>query len=236
MLFPVLLISLTAVGGINIAPFPATAGELHAQADSSQQRSRALPAVLFLTLMAGEEDQLRDLITPYANEADIDELRNGLSTDDESPPWKYVHDGFDIYPKESLKPFQAVCDGRVRYIYFHDQGAIVWLDCNATYTLEYNFETQKSGTEAIQKDNIKVAEGQTVRKGDIIGNLYMPDTGTVHDPHVHFSFFENWVPICPQPYFSTAAAASMLKLLRRTYPGADLCYGPEPRIPPVDPP
>ena len=96
------------------------------------------------------------------------------------------------------------------------------LACNSTYAFEYNFETQAPQTGQIQLANILVTQGQLVTQGDIIGHLYAPNP----DAHVHLSLHKNWVPRCPEPYFTQAANNSMLNLLQQTYPNAVLCYGP----------
>ena len=173
--------------------------------------------------------EISNLITPYVNESDMSDIRDGFSTIENNGYWNFIHDGMDIYPDENLKPFQAVCDGRVRWMYTGDEQVIVMLACNSTYTAEYNFETQAPNTGQIQLANIQVTEGQAVSQGDIIGRLYVGDPAA----HVHFSLYKNWVPTCPEPYFSPAAKTSMLNLLHETYPGADLCYGANVTPPPM---
>jgi hypothetical protein len=165
--------------------------------------------------------EISNLITPYVDESDMSDIRDGFSTIEDNDQWDFIHDGMDIYPDGDLKPFQAVCDGRVRWMYIGDEQVIVMLACNSTYTAEYNFESQAPNTGQIQLANIMVSEGQVVAQGDIIGRLYVGDPAA----HVHFSLYKNWVPICFEPYFSPAAKTSLLNLLHVTYPGADLCYG-----------
>jgi len=173
--------------------------------------------------------EISNLVTPYVNESDMSDIRDGFSTIEINNYWDFVHDGFDIYPKENLKPFQAVCDGRVHWMYTGSEQVIVMLACNSTYAAEYNFETQAPQTGQIQLANILVAEGQMVAQGDIIGHLYVADPAA----HVHFSLYKNWVATCLEPYLSQAAKTSMLKLLHETYAGADLCYGANVTPPPM---
>ena len=175
---------------------------------------------------------IADLVTPYVNASDMAAIRDGFSTIELNGQWNFVHDGVDIYPEGSLKAFQAVCDGRVRWMYTGSEQVIVMLDCNSTFTAEYNFETQVPQTGNIQLANILVAEGQTVAQGDIIGHLYVEDPQTT-PAHLHFSLYRNRVPTCPDPYLSPAARASMLALLHNTYPGAQLCYGANVLPPPL---
>lgn len=164
-----------------------------------------------------------NLITPYVNESDIWKINAGFSADNISPPWSMVHDGFDIYPNENLKPFQAACSGRVQKIYVFSNQVSIFIACNSTYTIEYHFEAQAPDTGQIQLDNILVAEGQDVAQGDIIGSLYSAEN--LADAHVHFSFQKNWIPACPVSYFDTDSRNSMLNLIHETYPDANLCYG-----------
>jgi hypothetical protein len=171
-----------------------------------------------------------NLITPYVNESDMTDIRDGFSSDKSSSPWDFVHDGFDIYPQGDLKPFQAVCSGRVHWIYTGSEQVIVMLACNSTFTAEYNFETQSPQTGQTQLDNIIVVENQEVSQGDIIGYLYAPN----ENAHVHFTLHKNWIPSCPEPYFGLDARNSMLNLLRVTFPDADmLCYGGDVTPPPL---
>ena len=171
-------------------------------------------------------------ITPYKRESDIADIRDGYSTifDPKIVPWGFVHDGVDIYPKENLTPFQAVCSGRVHWIYTGSEQVIVMLACDSTYTAEYNFETQSPDTGQTQLDHIDVVEGQIVYQGDPIGSLF---SDASVDAHVHFSLHKNWIPTCPEPYFSSAAVNSMLNLLHETYPNANLCYGGNVTPPPL---
>ena len=176
--------------------------------------------------------EISDLITPYVNESDMAAINDGFSTIEINDQWDFVHDGVDIYPAGNLKPFQAVCDGRVRWMFTGSEQVMVMLACNSTYTAEYNFETQVPDTGQIQLANILVAEGQTVAQGDIIGHLYVEDP--LNTPaHLHFGLHRNWVPTCPEPYLRPAAQASMLALLHNTHPGAQLCYGDDAAPPPL---
>lgn len=173
-------------------------------------------------VMAGAAPPLT-LTTPYKNEADIQHITNGFSSNEKLSPsqWGYIHDGFDIYPVEDLKAFQAVCSGRVHWMYTGSEQVIVMLACDSTYTAEYNFETQSPQTGHIQLDNIMVAVGQDVSQGDIIGYLYADNV----EAHVHFSLHKDWIPSCPEPYFTPQAKDSMKELLRKTFQINDLCYG-----------
>ena len=71
--------------------------------------------------------------------------------------------------------------------------------------------------------NILVAEQQSVVSGQLIGRLHAVSNGA----HVHFSLLENNQFICPEPYFTPAARASIMTLLQSTFPAEpnlQMCY------------
>ncbi len=181
---------------------------------------------------------LTPLITPYVNESDMASI-NALfnSRSDSGSPWQmdgiaWIHDGLDIYPQGDLKPFRAVCSGRVHLVIMTDeQDVTVMLVCNSTYTVLYTFEPQAPQTGQTQLENMAVVEGQAVSQGDIIGYLY---TAANEDAaHVDFSLFKNWIPSCPEPYFDLEARNSILNLVHVTFPDADMCYGGDITPPPL---
>jgi len=172
---------------------------------------------------------LSNLITPYVNESDMLEIRDLFNSQYGLPPLNRLHDGLDIYPIGDLKPFQALCSGRIKDIAVNDEQVMVWLDCNSTYTAEYIFESQAPQTGQIQLSNILVVKGQLISQGDLIGYLYAPN----EKAHVHFSFFKDWIPVCPEPYLDLTAQISILNLINVVFPGADMCYGGDPRGTPL---
>jgi len=131
------------------------------------------------------------LLTPYVNESDMVSI-NGLfnSRSDSGSPKRTsdrtasIHDGLDIYPNGNLKPFRAVCSGRVQWVIMTEDDVVVFLVCNSTYTVDYAFEPQppQTGprTGQIQLRHIAVVAGQAVSQGDIIGHLYVPDATSPH--------------------------------------------------------
>ena len=94
--------------------------------------------------------------------------------------------------------------------------------CNSTYSAEYGFEpmSPSKGDGETQLANISVAEGQTVFQGDIIGNLY---AGRQY-AHIHFGLLKNWIAICPEPYFTIEAKASIMRLIHKNFPSWNMCY------------
>ena len=181
-----------------------------------------LPAILAGRASCDIDPAREILIPPYSNESDMQEIRGSFSTVVSGSPQNMVHDGLDIYPVEDLKPFQAACSGRIERIYTFDDQVTVMLACDSTYLLQYNFESQSPGTGQTQLENMTVEEGQTVSQGDIIGYLYVANAERAH---VHFTFLKNWVPRCPEPYFSQEARNSVLNLIHKVHPGARMCYG-----------
>lgn len=159
------------------------------------------------------------LITPYAYEFDMGEVRDIFNAQYSNIPWGQVHDGLDIYPDGDLKPFQAVCTGQVYRIYTLDEQVIMLIACDSNYMAEYNFEGQAPGTGQTQRNNISVVAGQSVSQGHTIGYLYAPNISA----HVHLTLYKNGVPKCPAPYFSQQANNSILNLVSVAHQDVTMC-------------
>ncbi len=172
--------------------------------------------------------------TPYVNEADMATINEAFSVD-ECAPWGFGHGGIDFFPTGDLKPFRAVADGVIEDITkLHNVPVDKWqvnlnLRIDATYWAGYAFEPMSTfeSDADIQLSHIVVTEGQTVSQGDILGYLLVVGPGA----HVHFSIYEVWDAICPDPYFTNAARTSILNVLGWTWPYARICYGLEQPIP-----
>ncbi len=168
---------------------------------------------------------LTPLITPYVNESDMASVSQIFNSHPDANAsdfsLRYVHDGLDIAPTGNLKPFRAACSGRVRWVLAFDDGVNVMVDCDSTYTLEYNFEPQSAQTGQTQLAYIAVVTGQTVSQGDVIGSLYVANPAA----HVHFAVIKDWVNNCPEPYFDPVAKNSILNLVHVRFPGTDMCHG-----------
>ena len=162
-----------------------------------------------------------NLVTPYVNESDIREIRDFFNAQYSNIPWGRIHDGLDIYPKDNLKPFQAACAGRVKKIYKLDEQVTLLIDCDSTYTIEYNFEAQAANTGQIQFDNILITEGQLVAQGEVIGYLYSAENPV--RAHVHFTLYNHAVPNCPAPHFTQAAHDSVLNLIAVAHQDVTMC-------------
>lgn len=170
---------------------------------------------------------------PYRDEADINAIYEAYSEEgSELPPWcpvppdcPHPHDGIDFMPAKDFIPIQSVSHGSVDYVgKYGDNGQVtVIVHYNETYAVNYAFEPGKAEASDEQLANIVVKKGQKVVPGQLIGRLVKPspDTGGAH---LHFGLIIDHVQDCPEPYFTSAARNSVLKILRELYPGAAMCY------------
>jgi len=175
-----------------------------------------------------------NLITPYVNESDMREITDFFNAQYSNIPWGRIHDGLDIYPNGNLRAFQAACAGRVKRIYTFDEQVTLLIDCDSTYTIDYNFEAQAANTGQTQLDNILVTEWQRVAQGEIIGYLYSAENPV--NAHVHFTLYNNAVPNCPAPHFTQSASDSILNLVAVAHQDVTMCLSgnvtPEPLLTP----
>ena len=163
------------------------------------------------------------LVTPYVNEADMRDINDYFNAvyDTMNMEWGRIHDGLDMDPNDNLRPYQSVCAGRVRKIYVFDEQVTLIIDCDDTYSVDYNFETQAPNTGQIQLGHILVTEGQLVDQGEVLGYLYSAENP--ERAHVHFTLYEHAVPICPEPFFTPAARQSILNLLAVVHDDGLIC-------------
>jgi len=171
------------------------------------------------------------MLTPYVNEADIDSINEAFNeTESAGCPWDGVHNGIDFFPPiGSLHEFQAVCDGVVQDVnLWVNPGNNFWqvnvdIKYNNSFTVGYAFEPMSSAQTdgQTQQLNILVATGDAVTSGQVIGRLHAAMNGA----HVHFHLKENDQFICPEPYFTPDAQASIMTLLHNTFgSGVQMCY------------
>lgn len=166
------------------------------------------------------------LITPYVNESQISSVPEAYSLSPNAP-WGFVHPGVDFIPNENLIPFQAVTDGYIiNYTAAKESNQMGWhvgfgiehLD----YAPSYNFETFSSDDSVGQAQiaNVFVQNGQFVNQGDLIGNLvYGGDNA-----HVDFGVGYGGSRVCPEPYFTEEAKASIMRLITKDHPTWPMCY------------
>ena len=172
-----------------------------------------------------------NLVTPYVNEPDMREINDYFNAQYSEEPWGRIHDGLDIDPDGNLKPFQAACAGRVKKLYKFDDQVMLLIDCDSTYTIGYNFETQAPNTGQTQYENILVTEGQLVAQGKVIGYLYSAENPD--DAHVHFTLYKNAVPSCPAPHFTQTAHDSILNLIAVAHQEVIMCMSGDVTPPPL---
>lgn len=161
------------------------------------------------------------LVTPYVDEHEMRDINDYFNAQYDSLPWGRIHDGLDIDPRQNLGAYQSVCAGRVRKIYVFDNQVTLIIDCDSTYSVDYNFETQAPATGQRQLRYILVTEGQRVAQGQELGYLY--SAANPERAHVHFTLYENAVPVCPAPFFTPAARDSILNLLAVVHTDGVIC-------------
>lgn len=164
---------------------------------------------------------------PLVNAADIKEINEGFSTD-ASAPWGFAHDGIDFFPNGEGAPFQAVADGTITEVEYRQNDITghwqvnLTLRYNDAFAVIYKFEPNSPDASDGQQqlDSIAVATGQTVVTGDLLGTLHAPVQGA----HVHFELTRFGTPVCPEPWLTAEADATILAILRARYPAWNLCY------------
>ncbi len=171
------------------------------------------------------------MTTPYANESDVEIIWPYCESDAVCPTGR-EHLGLDIFMVESLKPFQAVADGKVEEIeLFQNEIAGTWqvnvrIRYNWLYTVNYAFEPFSPNFDDGQQQlvNIRVSEGQRVTEGDTIGLLVHAGDA----PHVHFHLDKSFLwwrsRPCPEPYFTDIARTSILEIIQRHPDIEQICY------------
>jgi len=167
------------------------------------------------------------LITPYVNESDISSINEAYSKDPNNPYWGFTHQGVDFMTTKDLVPFQATASGTISTVTFaKEDGPMGWhvgfcIQYDETYGACYNFETfsQAEATGQKQMDNIFVQEGDILEQGDLIGNLVLGQGGT----HVDFGVNVPGDRICPEPFFTEDAKASVLRLIQKDHPSWPIC-------------
>ncbi len=101
--------------------------------------------------------------------------------------WK-MHEGIDICARKGT-PVRATADGRVRFAgWYHDYGKTVRI--NHIY-----YETRYA-----HLDDIKVRQGQSVKRGDIIGTC--GNSGRATGVHLHYEVRVSGKPVDPKGYIT----------------------------------
>ncbi len=170
------------------------------------------------------------VLTPSVNNADFYSTEAYGGPD---APWGFYHNGIDFLEYTNHQPIQAAADGKVvRLVEQFNAGSKWQIELtikHGPYDLQYAFEIFSSSKQDIdaQFADITVKLGQYVHRGQIIGNLHRINEGA----HVHFGIAKNNQVACPEPFFTAQARADVLTMIRKTYPGANMCYPADPTAP-----
>lgn len=128
------------------------------------------------------------------------------------------HDGVDLAAPTGTPVF-ATADGAVaRAERSRSYGLVVYLDHGAELETRY-----------AHLSRLLVADGQTVRKGDVIG--YVGSTGRSTGPHLHYEVRVDGVAVNPIPYMNSTAqraevsTQSVLGAAGRMRPGVQIGQG-----------
>ncbi len=162
------------------------------------------------------------MITPYFDEADISRI--GPYSETSGGLLGIKHLGIDFFPVSDMIPFLAVTDGKITNFRNEGGNTQLCIDHNP-FLVCYSFETFSS-SDAVnqrQKDNVFVKNGDEVKQGDLIGKLINGGDGSHVDLGV-LRLGENGERICPEPYFSEGAKASILRLIHKDHLTWKLCY------------
>ena len=147
-----------------------------------------------------------------------------------------THTGVDFKFARGLWPISAPCDGVVVEINRHaiSEGNIIFdvvIRYNDQWSTFIAFEpyTSSPGIANLQASNIKVDINQVVKKGDLLGYLFAPDTAY---PHVHWGIHDAQnTPVCPRDYMTAEAGAALDELYAK-YNLLPVCYPvPTPHYP-----
>ncbi len=169
------------------------------------------------------------MIVPYVKERDIRSINEAFSNTENSP-WGFKHAGIDFMSASDLIPIQAVASGTIEKLSSskenEQQGWHTELCISHNPLLIcYNFETfsPEDSIGKKQSTNIFVKNGQTVKQGDVIGNLVRGGDGA----HIDFGVLligGSGARVCPEQYFTADAKASIMKLIHKDHLDWKMCY------------
>jgi hypothetical protein len=167
------------------------------------------------------------IITPYVNESDIDSVPEAYGLADTNPYWNFRHPGVDFKTSKDLIKVRASTSGTINNINIaKESGEMGWhagflIQYNSYYSVSYNLETFSKSDEIEQKvrDNLFIEDGQIVQQGDIIANLVYGGDGC----HIDFGVCIPGNRVCPEPYFTEEARASVMRLIQKDHPDWPMC-------------
>jgi hypothetical protein len=167
------------------------------------------------------------IITPYVNEDDIDIVPEAYGLASTNPYWNFSHGGIDFKTSKDLIPVRASASGTITRVQIaKENNQMGWhagfsIQHDNFYSVFYNLETFSQSDEVGQKlrDNMFITEGQIVNQGDIIANLVYGGEGC----HIDFGVIISDNRVCPEPYFTEEARASVMRLIQKDHPDWPMC-------------
>lgn len=170
---------------------------------------------------------LGTVITPYVNESDIISANEAFSLDANNPYWGFWHPGVDFMVDHDIS-VQAAASGTIENLETKLQDGIMgWhtgfcINTGTQNSVCYNLET--FGSDQTFGDRQKAAflfkNGDHVNRGDIIGTLVYGGEGA----HIDFGITAPGTRVCPEPYLTEDARASVLRIIHIKQPAWPMCY------------
>lgn len=178
------------------------------------------------TSVPATSDAMGPLIYPVRDIAQI-RIMEAYSTD-ASAPWGFAHNGIDFMTDRDREPVLASADGTItrvdvkQFPPLNNWQINISLRVNNRYTIGYAFEPMTSDDTVgqAQQTLISVKIGQSVRAGDVLGELI----GGVNGAHIHWGITDATIDgvICPAPFLTDS---QQRELLSRIPANPDrLCY------------
>jgi hypothetical protein len=167
---------------------------------------------------------------PYAVSAEFKYIHPGYSAS-AGAPWGFVHQGLDLIAAGARGRLIAPASGTVEQVeIYQNEHNGKWqvnlsVRHSARFVYHVLFEPGATSRDRVQqqRDAVPLSPGQPVTPGQALGDVL--DLSDGHDdPTAHVDLWKGDQNICPEPYFTSAARAGLLALLRAKHPGALLCY------------
>jgi murein DD-endopeptidase MepM/ murein hydrolase activator NlpD len=144
-------------------------------------------------------EMLRDRHLKMPVDVDRDDLRDTFS---DARGGSRAHEALDIMAPRHT-PVRAVEDGRIEKLFTSKAGGLTIYEFDPTETFTYYYAHLDRYAEGLR-------EGQTVKRGDLIGYVGSTGNASADAPHLHFAIFRltperQWwkgEPINPYPVFS----------------------------------
>jgi len=166
------------------------------------------------------------VITPYFSESDITAVMEAYSLNANNPYWGFFHPGVDFMTEHDIQVRASVGGTIENLVTEKSDGIMGWhtgfcINPGGQNSVCYNLETF-SHEQAIgdkQITSFKVKTGDKVNQGDYIGDLVYGGSGA----HIDFGITAPGTRICPEPYFTTEAKESVMRLIQKLQPTWPMC-------------